>query len=176
MKVQEVFYNGSLSGNSTSVEIEYKGLNKPKKRAFYLDGTIYLCRNGSYSSYANNGRNAYFLADTVPQVIEEGFSLSVELRRLFEEQKEIRAKNKQENEAEKARLINLAVTTGFPVVIFANYFQTTASVGWHYTVALPNGQTENISSGCPTSSHSDRFHTSTKDAAILAAISEYHCK
>lgn len=146
------------------------------RRAFLFQGKIWRWdETKSYSYYSDpNGEMFWWGLDICSQLKLLGFQLSRELQHKCAvkqaEKDEYRRQQKADLEAKRS----LARETGKPVVVCAAYYQTTASYGTNYEIAMPNGNFVDVTNGTSTASHSDKGGTTNDDAAIQAAIREYN--
>lgn len=151
-----------------------KYTKKVNKRAFKSGFNIYFTDyRGVVGRHEDNGRNAGWLAQTCELLENNGFLLSEDLRTRYEEEVEAFKAKVQALELEQNDKKAKAKATGNPVVISSAHYQTTASAGRNFWVAMPDGSTIDVAVGESTASHSTQPVTNNNNAAIQAAIAEY---
>lgn len=151
-----------------------KYTKKTDKRAFKSgNNIIYFTDSQGVGRYENNGRNAGWLAKTCELLEKNGFLLSENLKEHYEEEvfnAKVRAQEIEQNITDKKAK---AKATSNPVVISSAHYQTTASAGRNFWVAMPDGSTIDVAVGNSSASHSTQLVTNNNNAAIQAAIAEY---
>lgn len=172
VKIQEKFCTDSLFDGRKTVEEKYD--RHSLRRAWRYNTDIYFRDEKGVYCYSDNGRNAWFIIGACESLERRGYELSRKLKHLYKKQLQEKAEQEQQKAKYLADRQALAKTSGKPVVVSSSDYQTTASIGTNYAVAMPGGEVIGVTVGQPTGSHGDRFACTSDDPTVKEAIREYN--